>query len=570
MFAGYKGYSCINRMTDMYSEMFDKIVDFYAERLNGVVHDGGTVYTMHDFDHHCCDLYKIISNIILNDAVAYENAGLDDRELYILNLAVLLHDIGMTGLVDVGRDNHSEKSAQRIGDDYSSMGSPLSQRVSSLSKNEIDALKLIVKAHSDVKGKIADPQNNGLRDQNLTNCMPGKVKPIRARLLANILRMADELDITSERLGDIQIECELEETENKLDKLCSELDKAQDKEEKTRIKEQVERYRITVESKRHWNKLHLFKDVARDIAGKVKLVIDDNYIEDMQEKGETLDALAENIASVYLKIDKEFKMFQSDVKADLTFGSIIAMKDLELSTNNPELESYLVRKGVIRKEVLAYEGELKIPTLISEEIGKKIKEFIDERNLFEVGHFKLHNNVCSRDWILVDEVLETQEVFKKCEAQFLLHIKNEMEKEDKKCLIVGVDLGGILIASKLAYLLHLPYSYVVPLDSKRNSSTRELELHDESYDRVILITDVIATFETVKNIIEEYNLADKVSSIYALFFRNTEDGKYIIENQDLVKKTYVLNNDFNIEIRSNDNCRYRDCDSCKASNRRYD
>ena len=183
MFQEYVEFKCIKKMKESNRERFGNIVKEYAERLNRVVNDGGAVYTLHDFDHHCCNLYKIISEVILYEEAAFNGGekAISDWELYLLNLAVLLHDLGMTQYVDLARDNHSVVSAQKIKEDYRNPSNPLSEGKSGLSKNDIDALALIVQAHSDVKDESVKEEVNGLKNPDLTNDMPGRIGKTRAK-----------------------------------------------------------------------------------------------------------------------------------------------------------------------------------------------------------------------------------------------------------------------------------------------------------------------------------------------------------------------------------------------------
>lgn len=100
---------------------------------------GDSAFTLHDFDHHCFDIYKIISEVLFDEELVYsEKYGLSERELYIMNLAVLFHDIGMSNGLDRARDNHSLNSADYIDRQFKDSRSVLSQN-SDLSANEIKA-----------------------------------------------------------------------------------------------------------------------------------------------------------------------------------------------------------------------------------------------------------------------------------------------------------------------------------------------------------------------------------------------------------------------------------------------
>lgn len=565
----YKSFKCIRKMPDTCLSSFDDIVKEYGKELNrDIIHENGTVFTLHDFDHHCCDLYQIISDVILYDKVAFGENGITERELYILNLAVLLHDIGMVDCIDFNRDNHSHKSAEKIKKAYKNPKDPLTEAKSSLCRNELSALGRIVQAHSDVKDESIPDEKNGLNDPQLNNhASGGQGQVIRARFLANILRMADELDVTNDRLGKLDVEHEVEKAEIEKKKIRIEYEQESNEKRKLMLFERLKRYEAAVASNKHWKRLHLFKEVKRSDSGVAHLIVDDEYIEEILNQGQAIEKIADEIMEVHNKIQLEFQKFQNDIQVEVSLSAMIAMKDIKVKTQNTELQSQI--QNYKKKEEKPIEKEYFKPNILSEEIERKITDFVEKRNLFEVGHFKLHDNLCARDWIMADEVIETNPMFRKCEAQFLLHLSEQM-KGIANYLIVGIDFSGMLIASKLAYVLQKPYTYVIPTQKIRSSSVREMEFNVSEYEKIILVTDVIVTFKTIRDIIDKYDISDKVSIIYAVFFRNTEEKKFVEENQDLIKKTYVLNSEFAIETHSNKECRYKDCNECKAFNRRFD
>ena len=110
----YKNIECIKKLKDQYKNAFFKIVEYYAPKLPEKLVKEGSAYTLHDFNHHCIDIYQIISDVILYPNMAYTSEGLTDKELYILNLAVLFHDFGMDAYLNCGRKDHSRTSAEYI------------------------------------------------------------------------------------------------------------------------------------------------------------------------------------------------------------------------------------------------------------------------------------------------------------------------------------------------------------------------------------------------------------------------------------------------------------------------
>lgn len=559
-------------MKDVNKERFKNIVLEYADKLNRIVSDGGTVYTLHDFDHHCCNLYKIVSDVILNEEVAFGGnlSSINDGELYILNLAILLHDLGMTKYIDLTRDNHSVESAKMIKKDYKNSANPLSEGKSGLSKNDIEALTLIVQAHSDVKDGSVSEEENGLNNPELTNSMQGRVNTIRARFLANILRLADELDITSDRLGTMDVRNELEEACQKKLVLEKQLESVLEDKERVQLEEKLKRYKSAEVSGKFWRQLTLFKRVERDLAGNVKFYIDDSVIDDQIAIGVSDMSLANDILEVYNKIEVEFDKFRKDIERNLQLAAMVAIKKIEICTKNKQLKIQLEKMkkksddGVIEKSIIQ-------PHIISTEMATKISNFIETRNLYDGGHYRLHDNLCARDWVDVGEIILTESFFKKCEAQFLLHIKG-LEALGDKYLIIGIDFYGMLIASRLSFLLHKPYGYLIPDYRKMKSSLREfdIECSIDEFENIIIVTDVIVTFNTIKSLAQNYYMEEKIKAIYAILFRNTEDNRFVQENKEMLNKTYVLNSNYDIEIHKNDNCRYRDMeDVCKAKNKTF-
>lgn len=572
MFQDYTEFKCIKEMKETTRERFDNIVKEYADKLNHIISDSGTVYTLHDFDHHCCNLYKIVSDVVLNEEIAFTRNGssIKDKELFILNLAILLHDLGMTKHIDLTRDNHSLISADMIRENYQNAANPLSEGKSGLCKNEIEILALIVQAHSDVKDGSIRSEINGLRNPDLTNNMPGRVHNIRARFLANILRLADELDITSDRLGSMDIRNELEEAVKDKRVIEKQLENIADKEERKALEIRLERYKSAEISERFWRLLTLFKTIERDAAGNVKIHTDDKVIENEIATGVSDNLLAKDILEVIEKIQREFEIFKKDVETDLQLAAMIAIKKIEIYTKNNKLREMLEnfkKKSEVR---INRENDFQ-PHVISSELEVKITNFIEKRNLYDTGHYRLHDNLCARDWIAVDEIVLTESFFKKCETQLLLHLQ-KLENLSDKYLIIGIDFYGMLIASRLAFILHKPYDYLIPDYRRTKSSSKEfnLECSIDKFEDVIIITDVIVTFSTIKKLSDDYGIKDKIKAIYAILFRKMKGIEYEQKSENMLNKTYVLNSKYDIELQKNDNCRYKDKeDACRAKNKIY-
>lgn len=567
----YLDYKCIRKLSDAKISSLKAIVNKYGEILNKEVpHDMGTVFTLHDFDHHCYNIYDNICFMILLDD-AWDK--LKEYEIYLLDLAVLLHDIGMTKCTEVDRENHSGISADMIEKAYRNSSDPLSEKKSQLGRNEIRALQRIVRAHSNMKEHPEGEENNGLKDKKLTNTMPGKAteRVIRARFLANILRMADELDITNRRLGEVEIEQELEEKTKELRDIRQKLSTLKGNEKKEELQKRIEQLERTEKSNEHWKRLYLFNRLYRDKAGIVYLCVNDELVEHRNDQGIPYSDSADEIYKVYQKIYKEFQLFKEDVEKEVQLSSLVGMKGLDICTECKDLEEKLKKIMARSKDDCSDRStneDILYPTVLSEVVQDKLSRFVEKRDLFQVGHFKLHDNLCARDWITAEEVIETSSIFKDCEELFILDLKESLNLEEKN-VIVGIDFAGMLIASKLAFIFRIPFTYVIPSHKTSSSSFREQEVDIQKYEKIILVTDVIVTFKTIQDIIEYYEMGDRLYRIYAVFFRDTEEQKYLKNNQDLAKKTFVLNRKFNIELHENDKCPYKGGEQCKASNRKY-
>ena len=246
----YKQIECISKMKKEYFDKFCTIVEGYREKISDNLVIGDSAFTLHDFDHHCFDIYKIISEVLFDEELVYsEKYGLSERELYIMNLAVLFHDIGMSNGLDRARDNHSLNSADYIDRQFKDSRSVLSQN-SDLSANEIKALKAIIIAHSNLKDRSVQESDNGLKSHKLQD-YKARLGIIRTRFLAGVLRLADELDVSVERLGTGELQQELEEQEQKYNIIknkqnCSEIEE-----------KQMEEWKGFEKSLEFWHKLHL-------------------------------------------------------------------------------------------------------------------------------------------------------------------------------------------------------------------------------------------------------------------------------------------------------------------------
>lgn len=337
----YKSIPCIKKMGKGYQDIFDEMVKAYAEKLSSRIILSNSVFTLHDFDHHCFNIYKIISYVLFNEELVYkEDYGLSQRELLILNLAVLFHDIGMSEVLGVARENHSVKSAEFIQREYDDANRPLRNKTD-LTISEIKALKAIVVAHSNIKDGSVSAQENGLYSHHLKEYPAKNGTKIRTKFLAGVLRLADELDVSSERLGTGEIEQQIEEGERKFERLKKEAVTEGQKRE-------VREWEGYIESHKHWKKLHLISNVQRNEDGEtIELCVDDEYIERSLDEGNTEKSLSRDLVEIYLEVEKKLQEAIKLAFVGKTFRTYVYVKKVELITQNKILdkEMFIMMNG---------------------------------------------------------------------------------------------------------------------------------------------------------------------------------------------------------------------------------
>lgn len=548
-----KSFRCIDIMDSKEKDAFSKIVDYFKDEIIESCVKNGAVFTLHDFDHHCLDIYKIISNYLLsNDAFSGGENSLSKREFYILNLAVLFHDIGMFKLQGT-RNNHSLKSAEYVREQYES---GFFRKTSDLSQNEVNALCEIIKAHSNVKDENGIPlDNTGLQSSELTDRESKYGGSIRTKLLAIILRLADEFDMTSDRLGESSLEEELRAAIDSDD--VSEANKSQ--------------YR---ESYDHWMRLHYFSKIQLK-ARVMMLHIEDKKIKSDLDFGNSLEEIVkEHILPVYSTLNKrvtEFLDIVNDEDLDESkYEYIIPVKSVKIDQEKSEyatevtkiIEQISARTLVEHKESSKASNPEPVSgnsVTLNADLSVKLYAEVNKRNAVKFGHFRLDSEYCARDWIDTLEIIETVELLNEMTKTIVDDILKLENIDYKNSVIVGVDLEGGLLASRVAISLNMPFSYIISPRNKKYSSDSEKAFISDGR-QVIVITDVVVTGRSLNALFESYGISNQICKIYSAFYRKNVD----VANE-LKYPLSVLNDDFRIELFRTANCWYKDR-KCKAQN----
>lgn len=197
----------------------------------------------------------------------------------------------------------------------------------------------------------------------------------------------------------------------------------------------------------------------------------------------------------------------------------------------------------------------------------ELKKYVIETHKIDVGHFRLNSRYCARDWIDTKDIVENKDIMAKIVKLITRDIMGKTNDYDK-FMIVGIDLEGVAIASRVATILQRPFTYVVPVKDKDENSKKDFDINIEGQTKMIFITDTVVTLETVQSIVKRFDVSieKNIIAIYSVFYRKS---KHIIEENSglLYEKLMCLNDDFNIEIFEMKNCIYRDT-LCFANNRR--
>lgn len=158
---------------------------------------------------------------------------------------------------------------------------------------------------------------------------------------------------------------------------------------------------------------------------------------------------------------------------------------------------------------------------------------VNNRSLIKIGHFLLTKEYCARDWIDTLEVVETKVILNKIVNAIVKHINNSGYDD---YIIAGVDLVGTLLASRIAFTLQAPLTYIVPEKEKNVNAHQEIDLEIEKDKKVILITDAIVTFNTVKSAIEKTSWKIRLYVFIRCFIEN----QIIKDVQNMLIRLLVL------------------------------
>lgn len=203
-------YSLIDEMpiikrleSTRFKNNFVNLVNYVAPILDRGPELSSIGFTPHDFSHHVKDIFSLIDKMLPEAFYKKYNTG---ENLFVLLTGALFHDIGMTKeWSDEVRIQHSKIGREEFLKPFKE------NKVDSVIKLNIDAryskyIGDIIYAHSDIK--LDDSKTETFREiyneyESSEYSTRGMREEINVPFLAALVRLADELDITYERIENI-------------------------------------------------------------------------------------------------------------------------------------------------------------------------------------------------------------------------------------------------------------------------------------------------------------------------------------------------------------------------------
>lgn len=525
--------TCIVKMKDYddYYRRWSSIRDVYQVQINGDLFDSKNQYTAHDYCNHCKNILTILNTII--PFQAYDKS-LTSESLFCLNVSVILHDIAMF-FAPENRMNHSEIAKKYIIEQVLlKRNSFLSQL---LTHQEALFVSDIIYAHSDIKddaGNIAFETLPSLIDKQLRS---GRMGLVNTGMLAGLLRLADELDVTSWRVAGKNLIY-------------------------SRIKEQ---------SFIHWRQCELFGFPTKDERNATLLNL--RIHEELINSTGDFDFDCSLIVKVENKIKQELTnvntlVFDTGSLDGWTINKIeVLTDDKQLSENickwrnkfnvNP-LESGdpvildmkvgdSISCEIINKEINVIDEQ----NVVSDKFSNRIENLVVNNNLLQDGHFFIDEKRFSRDWIDTNKILSNSVYLDEITSVFSSYIKS-LDCDKSNLYVIGEGFPAIILASSLAFSNDLPLSYHIPHQYKDQHQISEKQIRISNNNIILLITDVIVTGKTITNTIDTICKDNDISwdnflNVFTIFVRPPLFAEFNLSNK-LIKKIVCLNKTLPIEI----------------------
>jgi len=316
------------------------------------------------------------------------------------------------------------------------------------------------------------------------------------------------------------------------------------------------------------------------------LVLDEEIVETRINSGDSLNVRTD-LTAILDKIRNELDTLRTVVIEQHNESSrLITLNKVELHPEDSPLfrRLYPVEPTVLPQPVFSEDGggeerpavkgaggerapaSRKI-NLLNPELSAQIRQYVLEQKLLVIGHYQLNGIYCARDWLNTLDMINRSNLANKMVQTFSDHIAKLYS--DQQYTIVGLDIAGTIEATKIAFSLDKPFTYVIPVYHRELADGHEVNIPDIKDDgRIILITDCIVTGSTVSQVIQDNQWEGRILAIYSIFYREPKRlavDEFALSGYDI----HVLNRDFSAEVSYVEDCPYGSA-NCQATNKKYD
>jgi orotate phosphoribosyltransferase len=360
---------------------------------------------------------------------------------------------------------------------------------------------------------------------------------VHTRLLACILRIADELDITNQRApSDVFREIEsFINDKSKNEWLNSELINKVDIDNKNK---HIELYPNLEFIKSRDESIDFDRKIIRYLifskAKKIRKELEKirKYIFDEPDSNYKLGYLE---SDVLVHLDPEIVTQQDydNYKTETIKEYSIAIEQQDINPIKAEFNSDLDK-----------EKEVKNLDKMEKEFSILLNSIHNEENLISFGNFDLPTGYSSRYYINTNLILPQNRIL-----NLSTDIFNEKFKEKNIDFIIGVGKPGRIIAPNLSLKINANCTYLIQNDDIISSISFEKRCSISKAENILLLTDVISSGSTIKKAIEEVKEKYKYTSIYiGTVFCTNEEILQDIKTKTNINDIYCICKDYQFRI----------------------
>lgn len=505
-------FKCIKAIKgEEYYNKWLGIKNVYQPFLDEGAYRSDIKYMTHSYSKHCINIYENIDMLIEWGGVLEPNK----KETFLLDVSVILHDIYMA-ISPEKRNIHSQEAYEFILNQIRSNKRNVIN--SFLTANEAEMVADIVLGHSDLKYE-------GKRESTLEYLWKKyddetDVEYSKARIvhLAAILRIADELDATRNRIT------------RPYEEMNFNLEDENDK-----------------ESSIHYRKLKLVKKISPNKKKNDELLIsidDDVFGVENNEDIDYILEVKDKIQEELNNINEIYARYQQQYLCPSKRFLRVCIKS-NCAERAEEIEDYEKKRS---KRSYNY-------SVADKELEKEITDAVLDNGLLISGHYKVNEEICSRDWIDTSRLIEDTNIFEKIINFFQGKIVDVIKEEN--IIILGIGDVGLRLGTILAYKFNLPFLHIIPehiKDYYDEHETNKIEIKEQS--KFLLVTDVIVTGKSLETVCKKYEVdLSAVLGIYSIFLRDC--NLELENNSGILSKIIAINNEFDAELIRTEGCKLR-------------